>query len=86
MNLTHSCRRVAELLSQRMDEPLGWLDRLRLRVHLSMCDNCRHVAQQLEAVKELSGELFHLDSGPAMNAGSPAPADTLTPRADRARR
>lgn len=62
MNLTHSCRRVAELLSQSMDEPLGRLDRLRLRLHLAMCDNCRHVAQQLEAVKELSSDLFSLQS------------------------
>ena len=86
MNLTHSCRRVAELLSQRMDEPLGWLDGLRLRVHLSMCDNCRHVSQQLDAVNELTGELFAFDGEPAVDAGSPAPADTSTPRTDGARR
>ena len=65
MNLVHSCKRVAELLSQGMDEPLGWLDRLRLRVHLSMCDNCSHVADQIEGVHKASAELlsngFELD-------------------------
>lgn len=58
MNWTHSCKKVAELLTLRLDEPLGWLDRLRLRLHLSMCDNCRHVEQQLAGVDALSAELF----------------------------
>ena len=56
MGLMHSCRRVAELISQSHDEPLGLLDRLRL--HLSMCGNCRTVEQQLGAVSRLAGELF----------------------------
>lgn len=82
MNLLHSCKRVAELLSQGMDEPLGWLDRLRLRIHLSMCDNCRHVQQQLVAVKALSSELFNQDGEPGIDTGSPAPADAATSRSD----
>jgi predicted anti-sigma-YlaC factor YlaD len=58
MNIFHSCRRVAELISLSLDEPLGLLDRLRLRMHLSMCGDCRNVESQLLAVKALSGELF----------------------------
>ena len=58
MNLTHSCKKVAELLTQRMDEPLGWLDRIRMRVHLSMCSNCRHVERQLSQVQALGAGLF----------------------------
>jgi len=58
MDLMHSCRRVAELTSQSHDEPLGLLDRLRLRLHLSMCGNCRTVEQQLGAVSRLALELF----------------------------
>lgn len=65
MNLMYSCRRVAELLSQRLDEPLGLLDEMRLKLHLSMCGNCNHVAEQLEAVHKASEELlsngFELD-------------------------
>jgi predicted anti-sigma-YlaC factor YlaD len=49
---------VAELLSQRLDEPLGLLDSLRLRLHLSMCDNCSQVAKQLASMQALSAELF----------------------------
>ncbi len=58
MNWTHSCKRVAELLTLRLDEPLGLLDSLRLRLHLSMCDDCRHVEQQVAGVEALSAELF----------------------------
>lgn len=58
MNLMYSCRRVAELLSQRLDEPLGLLDEMRLKLHLSMCSNCSHVAGQLGAVHAASVDLL----------------------------
>jgi len=58
MNLSYSCKRVAELLSLSLDEPLGLFDRLRLRVHLSMCGNCSNVERQLLGVKALSADLF----------------------------
>lgn len=62
MNLMYSCRKVAELVSQGMDEPLGPIDRLRLRLHLSMCANCRNVEEQMRRVHALSGQLFTPDS------------------------
>ena len=58
MKLAHSCRKVSELLSQQLDEPLGLIDRLRLRLHLSMCGNCKNVQQQLAAVDSLAAQLF----------------------------
>lgn len=61
MNWMHSCKRVAQLLSQSLDEPLGWVDRLRMRIHLSMCGNCRNVEQQLLVMKALSADLFSSD-------------------------
>lgn len=63
MNWLHSCKRVAELLSQSLDEPLGMLDRLRLRMHLSMCDNCRRVERQLNGLHALSAQLFADEPG-----------------------
>lgn len=62
MNWVHSCKRVSELLSQSLDEPLGWFDRIRLRVHLSMCGNCRNIEQQLDGVRALSMVLFSSDA------------------------
>jgi predicted anti-sigma-YlaC factor YlaD len=58
MNWMPSCRRVAELVSQSLDEPLGGVDRLLLRFHLAMCGNCRNVERQLIEVKSLSESLF----------------------------
>ena len=49
MNLLHSCKQVAQLLTRAHDEPLGVVDRLRLRMHLAMCGNCNNVAKQLDA-------------------------------------
>ncbi|MGE4049838.1 MAG: zf-HC2 domain-containing protein [Piscinibacter sp.] len=61
----YSCRKVAELLSQRLDEPLGLFDEMRLKLHLSMCSDCGHVAAQIDAVHAASAELlsngFELD-------------------------
>jgi predicted anti-sigma-YlaC factor YlaD len=50
MNLLHSCRRAAELITLAQDEPLGALDKLRLKIHLSMCGNCRNVEQQIAQI------------------------------------
>ncbi|QDL36424.1 zf-HC2 domain-containing protein [Rhodoferax sediminis] len=58
MNWMHSCKKVAELLSQRLDEPLGLIDSLRLRIHLSMCDNCGNVDKQMSSVNALAADLF----------------------------
>lgn len=74
MNGMYSCKKVAELLSQRFDEPFGLVDRLRLRVHLSMCNNCRHVENQLTAIHLLIADLF--SSG---QASGNAPEDDNDP-------
>ena len=74
MNWMHSCKRVAELLSQRMDEPLGRIDELKLRLHLSLCGNCSNVEKQLNGVRAAAGDLF---SGEA--AGLDGEPDPGTP-------
>jgi hypothetical protein len=58
MNLTHSCKQVALLLTRAYDEPLGFVDRARLRMHLAMCGNCSNIAKQLESVKTLTDDMF----------------------------
>lgn len=58
MNWLYSCKQVAQLLSQRLDEPLGAIDNLRLRLHLSMCSNCSNVEEQLRQVDALAAALF----------------------------
>lgn len=58
MNLLHSCRQVAELLTLSQDECLRWHQVVRLRIHLTMCSNCKNVALQLAEMQQLSRDLF----------------------------
>lgn len=75
MNWMYSCRRVAELLSQRLDEPLGPIDELKLRLHLSLCGNCGNVEKQLSGVHAAAADLFSGgadldgDTGPGTASG-----------------
>ncbi len=73
-----SCRKVAELLSHELDEPLELLDRLRLRMHLSMCRNCSNVGQQLSDLRALSAKLF---SDPLDDADAPFSSPARPPEA-----
>jgi len=41
-----SCRQAHVLLSQRQDEVLPVLDRMRLRLHLTACNWCSRIARQ----------------------------------------
>lgn len=42
-----TCKRASELMSQQQDRTLGTLERLRLRLHLLICERCRRVGQHL---------------------------------------
>ncbi|MBS0582229.1 MAG: zf-HC2 domain-containing protein [Proteobacteria bacterium] len=46
-----TCQHASRLLSQRMERPLPWPQRLRLRLHLLACDACTRVAGQFEAMR-----------------------------------
>lgn len=46
------CRHAHELLSQRMDEPLGAGDRMRLWLHLKICDMCSRVERQMDFMRK----------------------------------
>lgn len=45
------CREAHELLSRRMDRPLGPADRLRLWMHLRICQACCRVGQQMHFLR-----------------------------------
>ena len=61
MNLMHSCRQAAELLTRARDEPLPALDKLRLKLHLSLCGDCRNVEDQLAQIGRMMRSPFDLD-------------------------
>jgi len=57
MKFLYSCRKVGELLSMAMDEPLGLTDRVRLQVHLAMCGNCRNVEEPMATLRMFGADL-----------------------------
>jgi hypothetical protein len=47
-----SCQDAHALLSQRMDEPLGLLNRYRLLLHLKICAACSRVDRQFGVLRD----------------------------------
>ena len=46
-----SCQQASRLLSQREDEQLPFGKRLKLRIHLAVCDACHNVSRQLQTLR-----------------------------------
>ena len=47
-----TCRQAQVLLSERQDRGLGPLARLRLRLHLTVCDWCSRIARHFQFLSE----------------------------------
>ena len=46
-----TCQQASRLLSQREDERLPFGKRVKLRLHVAVCDACRNVSRQLASVR-----------------------------------
>jgi predicted anti-sigma-YlaC factor YlaD len=47
-----TCKEATRLVSQGLDRPLGFVERLRLRLHLAMCDGCRNFKVQMRVLRK----------------------------------
>ena len=52
-----NCQETSRLLSEGLDRPPAWRDRLALRLHLLMCGGCRNFAKQLRYLRQWSSDL-----------------------------
>ena len=54
-----SCKEATRLVSQGLDRKLGFAERVRVRLHLAICDGCTNFSKQLaflrKAVQDLAG-------------------------------
>ena len=50
-----NCRQATHLLLQGEDQPLGWADRLRLRLHLMICQACPRFVRQVAFMRTAVG-------------------------------
>ncbi len=46
-----NCRQAQELLSQGMDRPLQLSERLRLKMHLTICEPCTNFSRQMQLLR-----------------------------------
>lgn len=52
-----SCKQVTRLVSQGLDRELGFTERVRLRVHLAICDGCTNFSKQVAFLREALAKL-----------------------------
>ena len=52
LGLKHRCRDVTRLVSRAQDAPLPWRQRVRVRLHLSVCAACSRFERQLRFLRE----------------------------------
>ena len=47
-----TCKDAHRMMSEQMDRPLTLGTRLRLKLHLSLCDACSRVARQFNVLRD----------------------------------
>lgn len=60
-----SCKEVTHLVSQGLDRRLGLIERIRVRLHLAICDGCANFARQVAFLRKAVRQLGSSDK----NAG-----------------
>ena len=46
-----TCKEVSKLVSQSLDRHLSLAEWMGLRIHLALCDGCRHFRQQMAFIR-----------------------------------
>ena len=52
-----TCKDASHLISERQERPLGVRERWALRLHLWLCDGCRHFERQLAFMRQALRQL-----------------------------
>lgn len=65
MKLHLDCREASRWLSRLLDEDVPAAEHARLRLHLVMCDDCRHVDEQLRFLRAAMQRLARGEEPPA---------------------
>jgi hypothetical protein len=47
-----NCKENAQLVTLSSDRPLSWKDRLAMRIHLLICNNCARFVRQMQLMRE----------------------------------
>ena len=52
-----SCKEASHLVSEGLDRDLGFFERVRLRLHLAICDGCTNFKKQMDFLRRALREL-----------------------------
>jgi predicted anti-sigma-YlaC factor YlaD len=52
-----SCKQVTRLVSQGLEREMSFTERVRLRVHLAICDGCTNFSQQIAFLRKATAKL-----------------------------
>lgn len=52
-----TCKQITELVTAYAEGQLPFMDRLRFRLHIGMCSNCKTYVRQLQATAKALGKL-----------------------------
>ncbi len=58
-----TCEDTSPLISESMDHRVPFLKRMRLKIHLAMCEVCMYYKKQLETIRILAQNLGREDTG-----------------------
>jgi predicted anti-sigma-YlaC factor YlaD len=59
-----SCKQVTRLVSQGLDRDLGFAERVKLRVHLAICNGCTNFSRQVAFLRQVTAKLADQSSKP----------------------
>ncbi|MBD5770766.1 zf-HC2 domain-containing protein [Marinomonas colpomeniae] len=49
-----NCKEATQLLSEKLDRPLGTKEKVALGFHTTICVSCRNFAHQMEELRDIS--------------------------------
>ncbi|GJL77246.1 MAG: hypothetical protein NPINA01_02350 [Nitrospinaceae bacterium] len=60
--LNMTCKDTSPLISEMMDHRISVIKRLKIKIHLAMCEVCLYYKEQLETIRKLSKNLCREDA------------------------
>jgi predicted anti-sigma-YlaC factor YlaD len=67
MGLKATCKEVHRLVSEELDHDLSFMDRLRVHLHLRICDACKNFEGQMRLLRRAMRRLTVSESGDENN-------------------
>ncbi|MDQ6994245.1 MAG: zf-HC2 domain-containing protein [Mariprofundaceae bacterium] len=55
------CDKISHLLSDAFDRKLSWVERIEVKIHLSMCSLCHSYAQNINMMHDIFSYIRHTD-------------------------